>query len=298
MASRSLRTLLAATMAVVLGVASFLFLTERPLNVPVAVVENEVAVRVYGLGSVEDRILSKIGFEVGAALTELTVDNGDMVLQGQVMARINSAEQEARMARARAAVAAVRASLRKAETNAIRAKEVMAQRLASNARRQELAGRSVVSAQAAEEAQRDADVATAELAVAQSEIDVVKAQYADAKAALLYEETLLDHHVLRAPFDAVIVDRHVETGTVIRAGEVIFTIMDPATIRTLAYIDEERAGFLEIGQLAEVRLRSQPRQVFQRNAARIGIESDRANEERRVWLTCRRTECLHLGSHP
>ena len=298
MASRSLRTLLAATMAVVLGVASFLFLTERPLNVPVSVVENEVAVRVYGLGSVEARILSKIGFEVGAALTELTVDNGDMVLQGQVLARINSAEQEARMPRARAAVAAARASLRKAETNAIRAKAVMAQRLASNARRQELAGRSVVSAQAAEEAQRDADVATAELAVAQSEIDIVKAQYADTKVALLYEETLLDHHVLRSPFDAIIVDRHVETGTFIRAGEAIFTIMDPATIRTLAYIDEERAGFLEIGQLAEVRLRPQPRQVFQGNVPRIGIESDRANEERRVWIICRRTECLHLGSHP
>jgi len=55
-------------------------------------------------------------------------------------------------------------------------------------------------------------VAAADLVVAQSEVDVVKAQVADGLAALQYENTLLGHHALKAPLDAVVVARHVDAG--------------------------------------------------------------------------------------
>ena len=278
--------LLALAAAAAIGAAGYLFLTERPLAVPVAAIERDVAVRVYGLGSVEARIVSRIGFEVGAALTELAVDSGDAVGRGQVLARLHTAEQQARVVRAEAAVEAAGATSSKAAANVVRARAVLAQRRSTNDRRQALAERSAISAQSAEEAQRDVDVAAADLAVAESEVKVAQAQRADAEAALLYERTLLDHHVLRAPFDAVVVTRHAEAGTVVRAGEPIFTLMDPGTVWTLAYIDEARAGSIAVGQPAEVRLRSLPHEVFAGTVARIGIESDRVNEERRVWIAC------------
>ncbi|MEQ8449660.1 MAG: efflux RND transporter periplasmic adaptor subunit [Nitratireductor sp.] len=286
MKRRGIFWLLALAGAAAIGAAGYLFLTERPLAVPVAAVERDVAVRVYGLGSVEARIVSRIGFEVGAALTELAVDSGDAVGRGQVLARLHTAEQQARVVRAEAAVEAAGATSSKAAANVVRARAVLAQRRSTNDRRQALAARSAISAQSAEEAQRDADVAAADLAVAESEVKVAQAQRADAEAALLYERTLLDHHVLRAPFDAVVVTRHAEAGTVVRAGEPIFTLMDPGTVWTLAYIDEARAGSIAVGQPAEVRLRSLPHEVFAGTVARIGIESDRVNEERRVWIAC------------
>ena len=242
--------LLALAGAAAIGAAGYLFLTERPLAVPVAAIERDVAVRVYGLGSVEARIVSRIGFEVGAALTELAVDSGDAVGRGQVLARLHTAEQQARVVRAEAAVQAAGATSSKAAANVVRARAVLAQRRSTNDRRQALAERSAISAQSAEEAQRDVDVAAADLAVAESEVKVAQAQRADAEAALLYERTLLDHHVLRAPFDSVVVTRHAEAGTVVRAGDPIFTLMDPGTVWTLAYIDEARAGSIAVGQPA------------------------------------------------
>ena len=227
---------------------------------------------------------------------DLTVDAGDSVTEGQVLARLHPQEQEARVARARAAVAAAAATEGKAEASVTRARAVLAQREAANARQLELAQRSAVSAQTAEESQRDVDVAAADLTVAQSEIGVARAQSADAVAALAYETTLLDHHMLTAPFDGRIVARQAEVGTVVRAGDVIFTLIDPATIWVLAYIDEERAGGLALGQAAEIRLRSLPHRVFSGTLARIGLESDRVNEERRVWITC--ADCppqMYLG---
>ena len=266
--------------------AGFLFLTERPLTVTVAQPESDVALRIYGLGTVEARILSRVGFEVGGALTAFAVDAGDRVAPGQEMASLHAAEQEARVARARAAVAANEANLAKADAAVVRARAVLAQREAENRRQQGLAQRDVASVQRAEEAQRDEDVARADLAVAEADVAVIRAQGMDAAAGLRQEETLLAHHRLIAPYDALVVARHAEAGAVVKAGDPVLTLIDPATVWIQAYVDEERAGQLALGQPGTIRLRSQPAAEFRGTIARIGIESDRVNEERRVWLTC------------
>ncbi|MBN9038271.1 MAG: efflux RND transporter periplasmic adaptor subunit [Rhizobiales bacterium] len=285
----------AAAVVLLFGVG-VLFLTERPLTVSVVQPEKDVALRIYGLGSVEARILSRVGFEVGAALTGLAADVGDRVVRGQELATLDPAEQEARTARARAAVEANVAALARAEATVARASTVLAQRQAANQRQQGLARRDVTSIQRAEEAQRDEDVARADLAVAEADVAVIRAQGADAAAALQQENVLLARHRLSAPYDAVIVTRHAEAGTVVRAGDPIFTLIAPETVWIQAYVDEERAGQLALGQPGTIRLRSQPQAEFQGIIARIGLESDRVNEERRIWLTC--TDCpqpLYLG---
>ncbi|MBE2278139.1 MAG: efflux RND transporter periplasmic adaptor subunit [Rhodobacteraceae bacterium] len=285
----------AAAVVLLFGVG-VLFLTERPLTVNVVQAEQDVALRIYGLGSVEARILSRVGFEVGAALTGLAADVGDRVVRGQELATLDPAEQEARTARARAAVEANVAALARAEATVARASTVLAQRQAANQRQQGLAQRDVTSIQRAEEAQRDEDVARADLAVAEADVAVIRAQGADAAAALQQENVLLARHRLSAPYDAVIVTRHAEAGTVVRAGDPIFTLIAPETVWIQAYVDEERAGQLALGQPGTIRLRSQPQAEFQGSIARIGLESDRVNEERRIWLTC--TDCpqpLYLG---
>jgi HlyD family secretion protein len=273
----------AAVLAIGAGV---LFLTERPLTVTVVEPETDVALRIYGLGTVEARVLTRVGFEVSATLLTLSADAGDSVAQGQILGALHQGEQEARVARAHAAVEASLANQAKAEASVARARAILAQRETANLRLLELTRQDAASIQRAEEAQRDEDVARAEEAVAVAERDVIRAQAADAAAALQLEETLLAHHRLFAPFDAVIVTRHAETGAVVRAGDPIFTLIDPATVWIQAYIDEERAGQLALGQPGTIRLRSQPAGEFHGTITRIGLESDRVNEERRVWLNC------------
>lgn len=278
-----------AVVAVVGIGAGALFVTERPLTVAVVQPESDVALRIYGLGTVEARVLARVGFEVGGALMSLSVDAGDRISQGQDLAALHQAEQEARLARAEAAVAANVANQAKAEAAVVRANAILAQREAANRRQAELTRQEAASVQRAEETQRDEDVARADVAVAEAELAVIRAQGQDAVASLQLEQTLLDRHRLTAPFDALVVARLAETGAVVRAGDPIFTLIDPDTIWIQAYIDEERAGQLALGQSGTIRLRSQPNVEFHGTIARIGVESDRVNEERRVWLTC--TDC-------
>lgn len=264
--------------------ATIAIANNRPIKVDVASVEQNISVRVFGLGTVEARILSKIGFEVGATLIELNVDHGDLVTKGQVLARLSQGEQEAKVAKARAAREIAEVNIQRAGANLEKAIAVLAQTQEANRRKQALVGRNVVSEQSAEETARDEAVAKADVTVAQSEIASTKAQLADAQAQLQYEETLLRHRTLVAPYDAIVVERHKELGTVVKAGDPIFTIVAVGTYWGLAYVDEARAGYIEEGQRVNARLRSRPQDAFTGEVVRIGLESDRVTEERRVFI--------------
>ncbi|MCC6775378.1 MAG: efflux RND transporter periplasmic adaptor subunit [Hyphomicrobiales bacterium] len=275
--------LAAASFVAVIAVAAFVY-ASRPIDVEVAAIEQNVPIRVFGLGTTEARIVSKIGFEVGATLSELYADHGDHVSKGQVLARLGSGEQEAKVAKTRAALLVTEVNIAKSAANLEKARAVLVQKEEANRRKKILAGRDVVSQQAAEEAIRDEAVAKADVAVAESEVESAKAQLTDASAQLRYEETMLRHRTLVAPFDAVVIERHKEPGSVIKAGDSIFTLVAVGTYWGLAHVDEARAGFIEEGQRVEARLRSRPLETFTGRVVRIGLESDRVTEERRVYL--------------
>jgi HlyD family secretion protein len=276
----------AIAIAVIIGAlaAGAFIYSNRPITVQVVAIEENVSVRVFGLGTVEARVLSKIGFEVGATLAELNVDHGDRVTNGQVLARLNIGEQEAKVAKARAALTVAEANIRKGEANLEKTQAVLAQKLAANQRKQALAGRDVVTQQAAEESVRDEAVAKADTTVAQSEVETTKAQVIDARAQVQFEETMLRHRTLVAPYDALVIERHKELGTVVKAGDPIFTMIAADSYWGLAYIDEARAGFIKEGQQVDARLRSRPQDAFTGRVVRIGLESDRVSEERRVYI--------------
>jgi len=268
----------------------------RPAPATVASPVETAPMSVFGLGTVEAKILSKVGFEVGAALVDIRVDQGDRVKAGDILARLQNADQEARVSKAEAGVLNAEAAVKRAEAAVGKARSVLAQKKQANLRKQALLARQTVSLEAAEAAQMEADVAAGDLAVAIGDVDVAKAALEDAKAQHALETVLLGHRVLKAPYDALVVQRHKELGSVLSAGEPVFTLVAPETVWALAYVDEAQAGNIRVGQPAEIRLRSLPDQTFEGTVARIDIESDRVSEERRVYVACNRCpERFHLG---
>ena len=290
------RYLLIALLIVVLIVIGYLVIIKRPLSVEVVELEHDVPVQVFGLGTVEARILSKVGFEVGGALVELAVDHGDRIKQGAMLARLHSTEQQARVSKAQASLAQAEAALQKGEAALVRSRAILKQRRQTNRRQQTLAKQKAVSQEVADEAQMNETVAAADVTVAESEVAVAHATLQDARAQLTLETTILDYYTLLAPYDAVLVARNKELGSVLNPGESLFTLVGPASVWALAYVDEARAGHLQLGQPAEVRLRSRPNESLLAHVVRIDIESDRVSEERRVYVKCDQCPAdFHLG---
>ncbi len=271
-----------AALAIVAAAAFLAWSLLRPLDVRVAQTERDVAVQVFGLGTVEARVQSKIGFKVSGVLVELTADVGDRVAKGTVLARLDSREQTARLARANAAVEQAEANLQRATASVEKAEANFANAQNISRRRQTLAATAIASVETAETAVNAERASAAELNLAKSDMAVARAAIGDAKAQQQQETATSDFHTLAAPYDAMVIARQKELGSALAAGEPVFSIIDPASVWVLAYVDETKAGEIALGQPAEIVLRSQPGRRLAGRVARIQPESDRVNEERKI----------------
>jgi HlyD family secretion protein len=254
----------------------------RSIDVQAASAAHNVPVQVFGLGTVEARVTSQIGFTISGVLVDLRADVGDRVAKGTVLARLDDREQRAQVARAKAAIEQAEANLQRSLASVEKAKATYANAKSISERRQKLVQSNVASVEETETAKTTQDAALADLDLANSDVLVSKAAISDAKAQQQLQAVTLDFHTLVAPYDAMVTARLKELGSALSAGQPVFTLIDPKTIWVLAYIDESKAGEIKVGEPAEIVLRSHPNERFSGRVARIEPESDRVNEERKV----------------
>ena len=252
--------------------------------------------QVFGLGTVEARVASKVGFKVAGVLTELKADVGDRVQRGAVLGRLDDREQTARVARAKAATEQAGANLQKATASVQKAQANFTNAQSISERRQQLAQSSISSVELAQTAKAVRDAAEADVALANSDVAVARAAIADAKAQLQQETATLDFHTLMAPYDAMVTARTKEVGSALGAGEGVFSLIDPKTVWVLAYIDESKAGEIKVGEPATIVLRSHPNQRLRGQVARIEPESDRVNEERKIEVAFDRSRPMPISA--
>ena len=283
----SWKTYLAVGAALLASGGAIYALRFAPLQVTVAQVEREIEVRVFGIGTVEAQILSRVGFQVQGRIVELKADQGDVVTEGSVIAKLDDAAQAARVRKAEVASQQAETAFAKAAAQRERADISYRQRQSVNQRRQALVDRGAVSRETAEDTQASEEIAKADAAIAGAEVSVARATKDDASAQRRFEEIVLDQHVLRAPFNARVVARLKETGGIANVGEAVFTLVEPSSIWVRAFIDEGRSGGISVGQTAFVRLRSSPLTPVEAEVVRIDQENDRVTEERRIYVRCR-----------
>jgi HlyD family secretion protein len=253
-----------------------------PVAVQVARLESNVTVQVFGLGTVEARITSQVGFKVSGVLVDLRADVGDCVSKGAVLARLDDREQQAQLARAKALVEQTEASVQRASASVDKAQANYTNAKNINERRQTLVKSNIASVETAETSKALQDAALGELNLAKGDVLVTKANTSDAKAQLQLQGTTLEFHTLVAPYDAKVTARLKELGSALSAGQPVFTLIDPQTIWVLAYIDESKAGGIKVGERADIILRSHHNERLPGRVVRIEPESDRVNEERKV----------------
>jgi HlyD family secretion protein len=281
--TRKTIVLIAVMLALVVAVGAAAWAVAfRPIAVQVAKPAQNVLVQVFGLGTVEARVTSKIGFKVSGVLVDLRADVGDPVAKGAVLARLDDREQSAQVARAKAAIQQTEANLQRAQASVEKAQANLANAKSINERRQKLVQTNIASVETAQTAQAVQDAALGDLNLAKSDVLVAEANISDAKAQQQLQSATLDFHTLTAPYDAMVTARLKELGSALGPGEPVFTLIDPKSIWVLAYIDESKAGEIKVGEQAEIVLRSQPGRRIAGHVARIEPESDRVNEERKV----------------
>jgi len=266
---------------------------EREISVRTVAAEQNVEVRVFGIGTVEAQVVSKVGFQIAGKVVALEADQGDFVKAGALLAKLDDDAQRAKVQKSEAAQRQAAANLAKTQAQRERAEITYQQKKSVNARRQTLVGRGSVSQEAAEDAQAAEDTALGDAKVIEADSRVAAVLQDDATSQRKIDTVVLAQHELRALFDARVITRHKELGGIVSAGESVFTLIAPNSIWVKAYVDETLAGGLAVGQTAFVRLRSEPSSRVESEIVRIDQENDRLTEERRVYVRCRVCNSQH-----
>ena len=283
--------MLAAVSLVMAGGYYWRFMREIPVRTVAP--EQNVEIRVFGVGTIEAQVVSKVGFQIAGKVVALEADQGDMVKAGSLLAKLDDDAQRAKLRRSEAGQRQAAANLAKVEAQRGRAVISYQQKKSINARRQTLAGRGSVSQEAAEDAQAAEEIALGDARIIEADTKVAAVLQEDAASQRQLDAVVLAQHELRAPFDARVIARSRELGSVANAGEAVFTLIAPDSVWVRAYVDEALAGGLAVGQRALVRLRSDMNNLFEAEVVRIDQENDRLTEERRVYVRCRACDPRH-----
>src|SRR5581483_546156 len=278
----------AAALAVVVALAGAGYAWRNGREIAVRTIPplTNVEIRVFGIGTVEAQVLTKVGFQVAGKVVAIAADQGDFVKAGALLAKLDDATQRAKLMKSEAALRQAAANLAKAKAQRDRAEAAYRQKLSVSQRRQALLTRGTVSQETAEDAQAAEAMAASDLRVVEADAAIAAVSQDDAAAQRQIDAVLLEQHELRSPFDARVIARHKELGSISNAGEPVFTLIAPESIWVRAYIDEARAGSLAVGQKAFVRLRSEANIAVAAEVVRIDQENDRVTEERRIYVRC------------
>ena len=281
-----------ATGLIVVG-GAYYWRFEREISVRTVATEQNVEVRVFGIGTVEAQVVSKVGFQIAGRVVALEADQGEFFKAGALLAKLDDDAQLAKVQKSEAAQRQAAANLVKTQAQRERAEITYQQKRSVNARRQTLVGRGSVSQEAAEDAQAAEDIALGDAKVIEADTRVAAVLQDDATSQRKIDTVVLAQHELRAPFDARVITRHKELGGIVSASESVFTLIAPNSIWVKAYVDEALSGGLAVGQTAFVRLRSEPSSLVETEIVRIDQENDRLTEERRVYVRCRVCNSQH-----
>ena len=226
-------------------------------------------------GNVDVRLVD-VAFRVEGRLSDLLVDEGDMVAEGQTLARVDTGYLEDALALAQARLEGQQAQVDKLVAGS-RAEEIAQARAkvaerraalvnarATHERQKELVRTDAASRQKLDDAKAALDQAEAQLKQAQEALDLavngtreedLRAAHAQLKAdraLLTLAERRLDDAVLKAPAAGTVQTRAREIGAVLMPGATVYTIALASPVWVRTYVAEPELGRAVPGAKVEV----------------------------------------------
>ncbi len=198
---------------------------------------------------------SAVASKVTGRLVFLGVEEGSRVMEGQIIARLESKDAAAARDRARHNVAVARYQLDQARAEKVNAG-------LDYERKQALVEKGTI-------ARSLFDTAEARFRTAAAAEEGLSAALLAAKAALAEAEVLLDYTNIRAPFDAVVLTKNADIGDIVTplaatadAKAAVVTIADMESLLVEVDVSEANIGRVAAGQPCEIRLDAFPDRRF------------------------------------
>ena len=155
---------------------------------------------------------STLAAQVAGRILELRVDAGDTVKAGELLARLDDSEARNSIAGTQAQVAQAQANLINAQSQYERTKQLVVRKFMSSA----------------------------SLDKAQADYQAAQAQVTAAKAGVAQSATTRGFATIAAPFSGLVSARLAQVGEMASLGRPLLTMFDPATLRVVASVPQEK----------------------------------------------------------
>ena len=221
-------------------------------------------------GNVRARRKVDISSDISARVTQLLVEEGADVVQGQILLRLDPTRFQASLSRNQAALLQARAQVAQARANYLQA-ERDAQRLTDLRARDSL----LVSRQDLENAQTQYEVQRSLLESAEYGVN-------QSEAALEEAQDNLAKTIIRAPMAGRVTRLNVEqgetviVGTMNNPGSLVLTVSDLSVMEVVLEVDETDVPNIQLGDSATVDLDAFPNREFAGLVTEIGNSAIRS----------------------
>ncbi len=205
--------------------------------------------------------------KVAGELVAVTVREGESVKQGQVLARVDITEVQARVA------------AREAEVQAAKAQLVWAEK--SRGQQKALLDKAFISQSAFDNIQSNYDVAVAKLRAADAELVVARKSLGDA--------------VLLAPFSGIVSLRHAQPGERVALDAKVVSIVDLSRLQLEAAVPPAALGQVQIGQALNFRVEGFGQREFAGRIERINPSANAGSRSISVYAVIDNREGLLRG---
>ena len=215
----------------------------------------------------------QIASKIPGRLAEVRVDEGDKVLKGQLLARMDTRTLEAQRNQAEAEVIRAQENFSAAQANVLlrQSEQLLAHQ--ELGRSQELFKRGFASRQIIDQQQARLNTGNAAVRAAQAQVAAVKAAITASEAQVAQLTSEIDDSSLRAPIDGIIQLRLAEPGEVLGAGGRVLLLIDPNDQYMNLYLPASVTGRLTVGDEGRIVLDALPNQPLPARISFVAAKS-------------------------
>jgi HlyD family secretion protein len=254
-----------ALAVILVAAAAFLAFRGRDRDVQYATVtieRGDIVDVVGATGALQAVTTVQVGSQVSGTVANLNADFNSKVKKDQVVARLETSSFDARLSQAKANLVAARANVEKARATVADNKQ-------KYDRARELSAQQLLPAS-------DLDTAKSNYESAAASLKESEAQVAQGVASVQQAQVDLDHTVIRAPIDGIVVARSVDVGQTVAASlqaPTLFVIANDLThMQVNASIDEADIGRVKVGQDVTFHVDAYPNETFSGRVEQVRLQ--------------------------
>jgi len=247
-----------------------------PTVTTAAITRGDIVETVGATGTLQAVTTVQVGSQVSGNISYLGADYNSLVKKGQVLARLDPSLFEAQTQQSRANLAQARANNAKAQSDLERNRVQLIDAQQKFNRAKELSARSLLPQSDLDSAKIAVDTAQATVQSQQSTVIQTQAAISQAEAAVNQNQVNLEHTVITAPIDGLVISRSVDVGQTVAASMQAPTLFvlaaDLTKMQVVANLDESDVGRIRPNQTVTFRVDAYPTDTFRGTVSQVRLE--------------------------